>query len=99
MTKQIIRKHHYMVTAQVVFVSPEDKNADLVVLLMNSVLLTEKHQVNYKDLARAQQTFHASLGEKMGVVCDVRDIVFTNISYMGYMSEPEFKQSEPVKEA
>lgn len=96
MTKEtVIKKYHWMVSAQVVFVLPNEQEGN--VLTMNTMLLTDEPVVNYKDMARAQHTLRVSLDQRFDTAVDLKDIVFLSFSNLGLMSEPEFEAGMVVK--
>jgi hypothetical protein len=93
MTEQtVIKKHHWMVAAQLTFVVPGIKEShEGAVIVQNTILLTDEKEVNFRDLGRAQSALFQNLNDRFNEVVDVKDIVFVNISHIGYMSEPDFK--------
>lgn len=96
MTKEtVIKKYHWMVSAQVVFVLPDTQEGS--VITMNTMLLTDEPVVNYKDMARAQHTLRVSLDQRFDTAVDLKDIVFLAFSNLGLMSEPEFGAGMTVK--
>lgn len=98
MTEQtVIKKFHWMVSAQVVFVVPGSDEAS--VLMMNTMLLTDKPVVSYKDLARVNHSLRVSLDQRFETTVDLRDIVIVSASNLGLMSEPEFQDGMVPKEA
>lgn len=84
-----IKKHHWMVSAQVIFQLPKAEDGSL--LTMNTMLLTDEPCVTYKDLARANHTLKVSLDQRFDTSIDLKDIVYLSINNLGLMSEPEFQ--------
>lgn len=98
MTEQtVVKKYHWMISAQMVFVLPEQKEGS--VITMNTMLLTDEPCVNYKDLARANHTLKVSLDQRFETAVDLKDIVILAASNLGLMSEPEFKAGMIPEEA
>lgn len=98
MTEQtVVKKYHWMVSAQVVFVVPGSDEAS--VLMMNTMLLTDESFVTYKDLARVNHTLRVSLDQRFETTVDLKDIVVIAASNLGLMSEPEFQAGMVSKEA
>lgn len=98
MTEQtVVKKYHWMISAQVVFVVPGSGEAS--VLNMNTMLLTDVPVVNYKDLARANHSLRVSLDQRFETTVEIKDIVVIAASNLGLMSEPEFQAGMVPKEA
>lgn len=95
--KNVERKYHWMVAAQVAFVLPGHEDGS--VISMNTMLLTDEPQVNYKDMARVQHSLRVSLDQRFDAAVDLKDIVFLSFSNLGYMSEPTFQagMNDPKK--
>ena len=92
-----IAKHHWLCAAQVIF-TDKDKAEEGGVITLNAMLLTEDKHVNAQSLAQAQRTITANMQERfktptLGIV----DIVFLNISYLGYMTADGFNPNNSVK--
>ena len=85
----VVRKYHWMVAAQVIFQLPKADDGSL--LTMNTMLLTDKPHVTYKDLARVNHSLKISLDQRFDTSVDLKDIVYLSISNLGLMSEPEFQ--------
>ena len=65
----------------------------------NAVVRHDSQNFGARKLAKAQQNLHhvfiAKLPEDMAGLCDVFDIIITNICFLGEMSEEEFQMTDP----
>ncbi|QHJ80244.1 MAG: hypothetical protein [Caudoviricetes sp.] len=95
--KTVVKKYHWLISAQLVFVLPEQKEGS--VITMNTMLLTDEPVVNYKDLARANHTLKVSIDQRFETPVELKDIVILAASNLGLMSEPEFKAGMVPEEA
>lgn len=93
----VIKKYHWMASAQVVFTIPGSDEGS--VLMMNTMLLTEEPVVTYKDLARINHSMRVSLDQRFQTTVDLKDIIIVAVSNLGLMSEPEFRANMVPPEA
>lgn len=97
MTEQtVIKKYHWMISAQVIFQLPKAEDGSL--LTMNTMVLTDEPHMTYKDLARANHSLKVSLDQRFDTSVDLKDIVILAASNLGQMSEPEFQAGMVPKE-
>lgn len=94
--KTDVKKYHWLVSAQVVFVLPDAQEGS--VITMNTMVLTDEPVMNYRDLARANHALKVSIDSRFDTAVDLKDIVILAINNLGLMSEPEFAAGM-VKEA
>ncbi len=92
--------HHWMFAAQVVYT--DDKDADGGgVITQNAMLLTAEQHINAAALAQAQRTLQANVLERCANPTGTKiiDVVFLNISYLGFMTKEGFNPKGAVKPA
>lgn len=82
-------KHHFLITGEIVFT---EKSSDEVnAIRVNGVLLTDQTNLPVASLGKAQQVLQANFHERMkGQKIDVVDVILTNITYLGQMTQDEF---------
>lgn len=101
MSEEVIKKHHWMVAAKVIFAFtdaidgvPEEAMQAVQVIDLNSVVLSDSTEFPVSMIARAHQSVQMQFGKKMGdAPVAIRDIVLTNLMYLGLMAEPEFNNA------
>jgi hypothetical protein len=103
MTKETVpASHHYFLIAGVVmFTSAEDgnpENATLGSAPANAIVRHDDTSFPVRKLAKAQLNIHTSFMQKIPAEAlpsiTVHDIVITNITNIGFMTEEEFQLEE-----
>ena len=96
--------HYYLITGEIFFSPNQDKKPinDIYSNRLNGVICLKDKQVTTKGLAKAQQVLQLNFfRHNPPDTVTVRDVVISNISYLGYMSKEsfeDFKVEEPEKE-
>lgn len=86
------KKHHYLVAAEVVFLSEEEGEHPNAIRL-NAVLAQEDKALPVKSIGRAQQAVQLNFFKRMNdAKIQVLDVVIISFSYLGHMSEKEFQK-------
>ena len=96
--------HYYLITGEIFFSPNQDKKPtdDIYSNRLNGVIYLKDKQVTTKGLAKAQQVLQLNFfRHNPPDTVTVRDVVISNISYLGYMDKEsfeDFKIEEPKKE-
>lgn len=112
MTEEVLKKHHWLVAAKVIFAFvdttdgvPEEALQAVQAIDLNSVVLGDSTDFPVSMIARAQHSVQMQFASKMGdAPVIVRDVVITGLMYLGYMAQPDFNNvpapnAEPKEEA
>lgn len=93
-TPEIVRKHHWLFAAQMVFVQHDEHGnptGDGAVLVLNGLTLSDEKRIGVKELGNAQMQAVANLNERFkGQNIKVIDCVFLSFAHLGYMSQEEY---------
>lgn len=86
------QKHHYfLVTGEIVFSPP--KSEEIHAIRMNAIITGSTASIPVRALGKAQQALQVQFYERMQTPeIEVRDVVITNMVYMGYMTKEEFEK-------
>lgn len=91
---EIIRKHHWLFAAQMVFVKTDEHGnptGDGAVLVLNGLTLTPEKRIGVAELGNAQMQAVANLNERFkGERLKVIDCIFLSFTHLGYMSQEEY---------
>lgn len=112
MTEEVLKKHHWLVAAKVIFAFvtdvedvPEAELQAVQAIDLNAVVLGDSTDFPVSMIARAQHSIQMQFASKMGdAPVAVRDVVITGLMYLGYMAQPDFNNvpapsAEPTKDA
>lgn len=112
MTEEVLKKHHWLVAAKVIFAFvdttdgvPEEALQAVQAIDLNAVVLGDSTDFPVSMIARAQRSVQMQFASKMGdAPVIVRDVVITGLMYLGYMAQPDFNNvpaptAEPSEEA
>lgn len=81
--------HYYLVTAEVFFVTASQETGSVRV---NALVMNDHRQVPLHLIGKAQQSAQLQFFKKLNdATVQVLDVVIANLSYLGLMSEKEFK--------
>lgn len=89
------KKHVFLIAGLVMFTVGDGEDVQISSIPTNAIVRHDDVLFPAAKLAKAQQNLHKSMMLKMPEEIHgslvVRDIVLTNVSYLGYMSEEEFQ--------
>lgn len=89
------KKHVFLIAGLVMFTIGEGDDAQISSIPTNAIVRHDDMNFPAAKLAKAQQNLHKSMMLKMPEEIHgsliVRDIVLTNVSYLGHMTEEEFQ--------
>ncbi|WP_290870392.1 hypothetical protein [Aquabacterium sp.] len=96
--------HFYLIAGMVMFSVGKDEDGQISSVPTNAVVRhTDGTKFPAAKLAKAQQNLHKTLIMKMPEeakpLITVRDIIITNVSYLGEMTEEEFQAPADVPDA
>ena len=97
------RQHYHLISALIMFV-PKDEKAQggYAPVPVNAVLTTAMKDLTRHDIGRAQQAAQMTLfGQLEGEATKIQvlNVVITNMTYMGLMTQEEYEgKPEPVLE-
>ena len=91
------RPHYFLITGEILF-AYKDAPASFQTIRLNAVIQNETQKFPAGMIARgqkaAQMTFFNRIGDAIHEV-DVKDVVLTNVSYLGEFEEGEFNKLPP----
>jgi hypothetical protein len=91
-----VKKHFFMFACQVAFKATETAIGSV---LVNVALHSEEKNLRARDLARAQQGAQMNFFKKFGdAPPEVVDVIMTNVTYLGHMTQEEFNEPPPKTE-
>lgn len=83
------KKHHFLVTGEIVFVMKDSEQINA--LRINAIVNGNTNQIPVRTISKAQQALQLQFYQRMDdPEVDIRDVVITNITYLGHMTEEEF---------
>lgn len=89
------KKHVFLIAGLVMFTIGDGDDAQISSIPTNAIVRHDDQLFPAAKLAKAQQNLHKSMMLKMPEEIHgsliVRDIVLTNVSYLGHMTEEEFQ--------
>ena len=90
------KKHFFLISGLVMFTIGDDpETAQISSIPTNAIVRHDNQNFAAAKLAKGQQNLHKSMLMKMPTeahaALTVRDIVVTNVSYLGHMTEEEFQ--------
>ena len=86
--------HYYLITGEIFFSPNQDKKPtnDIYSNRLNGVICLKDKQVTTKGLAKAQQVLQLNFfRQNPPDTVTIRDVVISNISYLGYMNKESFE--------
>lgn len=99
MTDKIVRRHHFLVTVQLM-VAPGDGLPEGAALLQNVIHTTDENHLGadgkpilaIKDIALIQRAAYTQIVHKYSLTApDVRDYIITGLFPLGLMSQEEYQ--------
>lgn len=101
------KRHHFLVTGEIVFYDVDEDKAksqdkdytgpDVNALRVNGILITDTTTLPVASLGKAQQVLQANFFTRMeGQNLRVVDVVLTNFTYLGLMTQEEFHHNPEV---
>lgn len=99
MNTDVQRQHYFLIAGSIMFtVAKDDGTLVADATIANAIVRHDSKDFPVHKLRRAQQNLHhgfvMKLPEEAKQAMSFHDIVVTNVSYLGFMSEDEF-QHEP----
>jgi hypothetical protein len=100
------KAHYFLIAGVILFAHVDPANPDAEPNMgsapVNALVRHDSQNFPVRKLAKAQQNLHKSfvtkLPEEAHATLGVHDIVITNVSYLGEMTEEEFQQEDaPVE--
>ena len=92
-----MRKHYYLMCAEVTFM---DAEGDTGIARVNVMQQNDFPRLGIRQIARAQQGAQVQLMQKLGKVSiTVLNVVIISASYIGHMSQEEFQEGTAELEA
>lgn len=97
------RNHYFLIAGIILFSSNADGvEANIGSAPANAMVRHDDQNFPVHKLAKAQQNLHKSFVMKMPeearAMLDVHDIVITNVSYLGHMTEDEFQYQPTIED-
>ena len=96
-------KHHYFLIAGVILFGTKVEGREepnIGSAPCNAIVRHDATTFPVRKLAKAQQNLHSAFIQKIPgealMLMSIHDIVITNVSYIGEMTEDEFQQPDPA---
>lgn len=101
-----VKAHYFLIAGVILFAHTDPANPDAEPNMgsapVNALVRHDSTNFPVRKLAKAQQNLHKNFVTKLPpeahATLGVHDIVVTNISYLGQMTEEEFQQEEAPEE-
>lgn len=91
MTKITKKKHHHLITAEIVYRHAKDESGQVFATRINGILTDKNKEIPHRLLGKAQQNVQLFFHNRMGDPdINVLDVVILGFSYLGHMTDAEF---------
>lgn len=99
-----VRRHYFLIAGVILFSSnAEGTEPNIGSAPANAIIRHDDLNFPVHKLSKAQQNLHKSfimkMPEEARAMLNIHDIVVTNVSHLGHMSEDEFQAAAPLVEA